>query len=86
VLKLTSVNARLKVLINYGMDDVKKEEIEKENLNDWYILDDFLKEEQLCGWSVILIYDDTGNAIKFYCYVYNDKGIKVEDESDPIIM
>jgi len=86
VLKLSSINAPLKVLINYGMNEQKMLEIKSEEMNDWYILQDFLMEGQLCGWYAILIYDDSDNQVQFHCFVYNELGKRIEEWCKPIFI
>jgi len=80
ILKLSSINAPLKILIAYGMPDDRLKDYTDNDIIDIYIFEDFLSITQLVGWYAVLVYDDTEPVPKFHVYVYNEKGERVTEE------
>ncbi len=79
-LKLCSLNAPLKILILYELNDERVNCLEKEE-NDWdYILKDFSNEYNLVGYFVVMVYTLDGDQIKFHTYVYDESAKQIKKE------
>jgi hypothetical protein len=84
-LKLCSLNAPLKVLIHYGLNEEINKEIEGKETNWDYIFNDFINETKLIGYFLLLVYiNQTDTEINFKKIVYNEEGKTIES-SDLVV-
>lgn len=84
-LKLCSVNAPLKILIQYGLNDKLRGELEDRETHWDYIFQDYIHEIGLVGHFALLVYvtqDD--KSVTFKKILYNDKS-DIIDKGDIII-
>ena len=79
-LKLCSLNAPLKILIQYGLNDELRGELESRQTNWDYIFKDYIQETALIGHFVLLVYvtqDD--KSVTFEKMIYDDKGDRIDN-------
>ncbi|MCG2612802.1 hypothetical protein LZZ85_00865 [Terrimonas sp. NA20] len=74
-IKLCSLNAPLKILIQYDLTPELKAEIEGHETNWDYIFEDFVKESELIGLFVLMICDRQENmSLTVSSVVYGQDG------------
>jgi hypothetical protein len=78
-IKLCSLNAPLKVLILYGLNDELQKELDGHETHWDYIFKDFIAESRLIGLFALIIYTrDSKDQLIFHYILYGEDGITIE--------
>ncbi|MBK7712805.1 MAG: hypothetical protein IPJ37_19040 [Bacteroidales bacterium] len=78
-IKLCSLNAPLKVLILYGLNDELQRELDGNETHWDYIFKDFITESRLIGLFALIIYTrDSSDRLVFHYVLYGEDGRTIE--------